>query len=103
MGRNVDDVWFEGMAVGAAVDLSPGLNLTNVPAAWQGLIYDSYDMLQSLGDENDVASVKRYDSSGAWQTTSWFLGSPSGVQFSTSDKEGYLINMKQAKEQWRAY
>jgi hypothetical protein len=60
-------------------------------------------MLQSLGDESMVASVKRYDSSGVWQTTSWFLGSPSGVNFATSEKEGYLIHMKEAKEQWRPY
>jgi hypothetical protein len=103
MSRNVDDVWFDGIAVGAAVDLSPGLNLTSLPAIKQGFIYDSYQMLQSLGDENEVASVKRYDASGVWQTTSWFLGSPSGVQFNTSEKEGYLIYMKQAKSQWRPY
>jgi hypothetical protein len=103
MSRGVDDVWIEGIAVGAAVDLSPGMNLTSVPAAKQEFTYDSYEMLQSLGNENEVASVKRFDSSGAWQTTSWFLGSPSGAFFMTSEKEGYLIQMKDAKQQWRPY
>jgi hypothetical protein len=103
MSQDVDDVWFEGIALGATVDLTPGLNLISLPAAKQGFAYDSYQMLQSLGDENKVASVKRYDFSLGWQTTSWFLDSPSGAQFSTTEKEGYLIHMKQAKEQWRAY
>jgi len=104
MSRGVDDVWFEGIPVGAAVDLSPGLNLTSLPAVNQYVLpYSSYQMLQSLGDEDEVASVKRYDFSGVWQTTSWFLGSPSGVNFLTTEKEGYLIYMKQAKEQWRPY
>jgi hypothetical protein len=60
-------------------------------------------MLTGLGDNTEVASVKRIDSSGIWQTTSWFLGSPSGAQFNTTEKEGYLIHMKQGREQWRPY
>jgi hypothetical protein len=103
MARDVTDVWFEGFALGAAVDLSPGLNLTCLPAAKQGFTYDSYEMLGSLGNDTEVASVKRYDTSQGWQTTSWFLGSPAGAQFSTTEKEGYLVHMKQGKEQWRPY
>jgi len=79
------------------------LNLTSVPATNQGFTYDSYAMLQSLGNENEVASMKRFDATGVWQTTSWFLGSPSGPKYITSEKEGYLIYMKEAKGQWRPY
>jgi hypothetical protein len=105
MSRGVADVWFEGIALGAAVGLSPGMNLVSLPAPKEGVTYDSYQMLQSLGDENEVASVKRYDSSQGWQTTSWFGDPPvpAGVNFPTTEKEGYLIYMKQSKEQWRAY
>jgi hypothetical protein len=103
MSQDVDDVWFEGIALGAAVDLTPGMNLVSLPAPKQGFTYDSYEMLDSLGDENEVASVRRYDFADGWQPTFWFLGSPSGVQFSTTEKEGYLIHMKEAKEQWRPY
>jgi hypothetical protein len=105
MSRPVNDVWFEGIALGAANDLAPGLNLVSLPVPKQGFTYDSYEMLQGLGDENEVASVKRYDSSGVWQTTSWFGDPPvpAGVNFLTSEKEGYLIYMKQAKGQWRPY
>jgi hypothetical protein len=103
MSQDVDDVWFEGIALGAAVDLTPGMNLVSLPAPKQGFTYDSYEMLDSLGDENEVASVRRYDFADGWQPTFWFLSSPSGVQFNTTEKEGYLIHMKQGREQWRPY
>jgi hypothetical protein len=62
-------------------------------------------MLTGLGDNTEVASVKRIDSSGIWQTTSWFgdPAVPAGANFLTSEREGYLIHMKEAKEQWRPY
>jgi VCBS repeat-containing protein len=103
MGRDLDDVWFEGIAVGAAVNLSPGLNLVCLPAARESFEYDSYEMLESLGDSNEVASVKKYDSAYGWQTTSWFLGSPSGALYDTRKGEGYVVYMKEAKQQWRPY
>ena len=76
-----------------------------MPAVKQGFSYDSYEMLDSLGNDSEVASVKRIDSSGIWQTTSWFgdPAVPAGVNFATNEKEGYLIHMKEAKEQWRPY
>jgi hypothetical protein len=103
MSQAVDDVWFEGIALGAAVDLAQGLNLVSLPAPKQSFNYDSYEILQSIGGENEVASLRRYDSSQGWQTTSWFLGSVSGAQFATTEKEGYVVHMKEAKEGWRPY
>jgi hypothetical protein len=103
MKQDMDDVWFdEGFAHGAAIDLAPGLNLVCLPAAEQDLEYSSYEMLEDLGDETEVSSIRRYDSTG-WQTTSWFLGSASGAEYNTSKGEGYLIYMNQEKLNWRAY
>ena len=103
MSGDLNDVWFEGVAVGKAVDLSPGLNLVCLPAPSEGFEYDSYEMLESLGDSNEVSSVRKYDSNYGWQTTSWFFGSPSGALYDTRKGEGYVVYMKQAKEQWRPY
>jgi hypothetical protein len=103
MKQDMDDVWFdEGFAHGAAIDLAPGLNLVCLPAAEQDLEYSSYEMLEDLGDETEVSSIRIYDSTG-WQTTSWFLGSASGAEYNTSKGEGYLIYMNQEKLNWRAY
>jgi hypothetical protein len=92
-----------GIDRGAANDLAAGLNLVCLPAAEDGFLYSSYDMLQDLGDETHVASVLRYDSTQGWQSTSWFLGSPSGEDFDTLKGEGYLIYMNEAQLDWRAY
>ena len=65
MSRDLNDVWFEGTAVGAAVDLAPGLNMASLPAHGPGLVYSSYDMLQDLGGEDTVKNIniliKRFD------------------------------------------
>ena len=107
MSRDVDDVWFEGIALGAAVDLTPGMNLVTLPAPKQGFTYDSYEMLEGIGDESEVVSVRRYDFSDGLEATFWFEFGDSyqaaGELYDTSEKEGYLIHMKQGKEQWRAY
>jgi hypothetical protein len=103
MGQDVNDMWFEGIAHGAAIDLTPGLNLVSLPVAEQDFEYSSYEMLEDLGDESQVSSIRRYDSTQGWQTTSWFLGSASGVEYNTSRGEGYLIYMNQEKLNWRAY
>ena len=101
MSQDMDGVWFEGTACGAAKDLTVGLNLVSLPVAEDGHTYTSYQMLEDLGDESHVSSIRRYNST--WETTSWFAGSPSGAYYSTSRGEGYLLYMKQAREQWRAY
>ena len=96
-------MWFEGLACGAAVHLAPGLNLVSLPSADVGFEYTSYDMLEDLGDETQVTSTRRYDNTQGWQTTSWFMGSVSGVEFNTRPGEGYLIYMKKEIWNWRAY
>jgi hypothetical protein len=103
MKRDLDGVWFEGIAQGAAVDLSRGLNLISLPVAPDTFTYTSYEMLEDLGDASEVSSVRRYDFNQGWQTSSWFLGSPSGALYNTSKGEGYLIYMKQERKEWRAY
>jgi VCBS repeat-containing protein len=103
MGRDLDDVWFEGVAVGVAVNLSPGLNLVCLPAPREGFKYGSHEMLEDLGDQSEVQYIKRYDSTYGWQTTSWFLGSPSGALYDTRKGEGYVIYMNEARQQWRPY
>jgi len=103
MSQSMNGVWFEGIARGAAVDLSIGLNQLSLPAPEAGFDYTSYEMLQDLGDENQVSSIKRYNSTQGWETTSWFLGSASGELYSTSTDEGYLIYMQEKKVEWRAY
>jgi len=103
MRQDMNGVWFEGVARGAAVYLSPGLNMITLPSADEGFQYTSYDMLEALGDQTEVTSARRYDNTQGWQTTSWFLGSASGVEFNTRTGEGYLIYMKEEKWDWRAY
>jgi hypothetical protein len=103
MSRDMNGVRFEGVACGAAVQLAPGLNLASLPSLGQGFQYTSYDMMEDLGNETEVTSTRRYDNIQGWQTTSWFLGSVSGVEFNTRPGEGYLIYMKKEIWNWRAY
>jgi len=103
MGQDMNGVWFKGLALGAAVQLAPGLNLASLPSLGQGFQYTSYDMMEDLGNEAVVTSTRRYDNIQGWQTTLWFMGSVSGVEFNTRPGEGYLIYMKQEKLNWRAY
>jgi VCBS repeat-containing protein len=103
MGRDLSNVWFEGPACGAAAHLSEGLNLITLPSAPEDYAYRSYDILQDLGDPTQVSSARRYDSIWGWQTTSWFRGFVSGVNFTARNGEGYLIYMRQEKENWRPY
>jgi hypothetical protein len=103
MKQAMNAVWFEGIAQGASVDLMPGLNMVNLPSAEPVLVYSSYDMLEDLV-ESQVSSIRRFDDSiDLWKTTSWFLGAPAGEDFITSRGEGYLLYMREALEDWRAY
>jgi len=103
MKQDMDNVWFEGIACGANTDLAPGLNLVSLPSPNGFPTFTSYEMLQSLGDASQVSSVQRYDDTYGWQTTSWFAGVPSGVNFDARLGEGYLIYMNEEKENWRPY
>ena len=103
MNQDFDSMWFEGIACGANIDLAPGLNLVTLPSPNGFPAFTSYEMLQSLGDASQVLSVQRYDDTSGWQTTSWFSGLPSGVNFDARLGEGYLIYMNEAKESWRPY
>jgi hypothetical protein len=103
MREDMSGVWFEGVARGAAVQLSMGLNMVTLPLVEEGFEYTSYDMLESIGDQTEVSSVRRYGSSEGWQTTSWFMGAVSGVEYDTRPGEGYLVYIKEEKWNWRPY
>ena len=103
MGQNLNGAWFEGPARGAAVQVSAGLNLVTLPSASEDFVYSNYDMLEDLGDQTQVSYTRRYDKIQGWQSTSWFLGLPSGVPYNTRSGEGYVVYMKEEKENWRAY
>ena len=95
MKRDLNNLWFEGIACGLLIDLKRGLNLVSLPASNGPLQYTSYDMLENIGDESLVSSIQRYDSTLSWQTTSWFAGLPSGENFDTLAGEGYIIYMNE--------
>ena len=103
MNRDLDSVWFEGIAHGANIDLMPGLNLVSLPSPYGFPNFTGYQVLQSLGDASQVYSVEKYDDLTGWQTASWFGGEPSGVNFDTRLGEGYLIYMNEEKGNWRPY
>jgi hypothetical protein len=103
MEEDVDAVWFEGVDLGATADLEIGLNMTCLPAPKDTFTYTSYEMLQDLGDEDEIASFKRYSLIDAWQSTFYFMTNPAGVEYDTRKGEGYLIYMKQEQPNWRAY
>jgi hypothetical protein len=103
MGQDLSDVWFEGPALGAALQLADGLNLVTLPWVEEDFVYSSYDMLQDLGDQSRVSYIKKYDESRGWQTTSWFLGSAAGALYNTRTGEGYLVHMKEGTEGWRPF
>ena len=99
----VNDVWFEGIALGVTQDLLPGMNPVCLPAAGDGFAYTSYEMLEDLGTEDQVSSIERFNPTEGWQSTSWFLGSPAGDEYMTRASEGYIIHMNQEKLDWRPY
>jgi hypothetical protein len=103
MKQAMSGVWIEGVACGAAVHLRTGLNLVSLPSGDGGVPYTSYDMLESIGDQTKVTSTRRYDRTEGWETTSWFRGLVSGVEFNTHPAEGYLVYMKEEKWNWRGY
>jgi hypothetical protein len=103
MGWDVDNLSFEGTAHGAAVHLSTGLNLVSLPATKDPVEFTSYQMLGSLGGEDQVSSVSRYDDIWGWETAAWFGGIPAGRDFDTRHGEGYLIYMNEETVNWRPY
>ena len=50
---------------------------------------------QAGGDPTQVENIKRYNTeTGSWETASWFLGQPAGVDFAINAGEAYLIYME---------
>ena len=87
--------------------LSNATNLVNRVPRGQGYAYKimapGEEHLTHLGNEQEIAFIKRYTASGGWETTSWFQGLPAGDLYVTGKGEGYLIYMMQGKMDWRPY
>jgi VCBS repeat-containing protein len=103
MGWDVDNLRLEGIAHGASVHLSAGLNLVSLPATQEPIDFTGYEMLGSLGGETEVSSVSRYDDVWGWETAAWFDLLPAGRDFDTRQGEGYLIYMNEDMVNWRPF
>jgi hypothetical protein len=85
---------------GFYLDLNIDLNVVGIPVhSTPGLT--SYSLLlylkeQAGGDASVVENIKRYNNqTGAWETASWFLGVPAGMDFPIKPGEAYLVYMGQ--------
>lgn len=88
---------FAGQVITPTIALVPGLNIVSIPCMPHG--YTSYDLLYYLGSPDEVASIQGFNKeTGAFETTAYYNGDASGIQFSIINGEAYLIHMKVAKE-----
>jgi len=84
---------FAGGIMTPAISLVPGLNIISIPCMPPG--YTSYDLLFYLGLPDEVASIQRFNrETGIFETTAYYNGQPSGVEFNIVNGEAYLIYMK---------
>ena len=87
---------FAGRIMTPGIGLEPGINLISIPSMPPD--YTAYDLLLYLGAEDEAASIQRFNTeTGAFETTAYFEGQASGVQFSILNGETYLVHMKVAK------
>lgn len=78
--------------------LIQGKNFIAYPSTLQSPIRNSYKLLSDFGNEDEVASVHKYDNIAArWSSNTWIWGRPGGSLFSISQGDGYVVNMKKAK------
>jgi len=74
------------------LNLGTGLNLIGVPCPPAG--YSAFDLLQSLGQEFEVASVKRFNpDTQSYEVASYQGSVPAGTDFPIANGEGYLAEM----------
>jgi len=86
---------FAGHIITPNIELEPGINLVSIPCMPPN--YTSYDLLSYLGSADDIASIQRFDrETGAFETTAYYDGQPSGVEFGIVNSDAYLIHMKTA-------
>jgi len=77
--------------------LSSGLNLFGYP----GKIdpgYDSYNLLNNLGTQNEIQKIQRYNkTTQRYETALYKGGAAGGDRFDLVSGEGYLVYMKAAR------
>lgn len=79
------------------VELRPGLNLFAYPAAAPAG-FGAFDLLQALGDDDEVVRVRRLDvATQTIEEAAYVGGVPSGVDFPIDERDGYLVEMVVAK------
>ena len=86
---------FAGHIITPNIELEAGVNLVSIPCMPPG--YTSYDLLSYLGSADDIASIQKFDrETGAVETTAYYDGEPSGVEFGIVNSDAYLIHTKTA-------
>lgn len=86
-------VSFSGRIICPNISLAAGLNIVSVPCIPVGCT--SYDLLGYLGMPDQIASIQRFNrETGAFETTAFHSGTPSGVAFDLVNGEAYLISTK---------
>ncbi len=75
------------------VSLISGLNIIGVPCPPSG--YSAYELLEHLGGENEIVSLKRYNPETlSYDVTEYSGGEPSGDDFFIVNGESYLVESR---------
>jgi len=90
-------VRFEGSPINSSINLNVGFNLVGIPTPPATLT--SGDLMEQLGAPDDINKIQRY--SDQWETTTWFMGEPSGKTFPIENGKSYIIYMNQPKLDFR--
>lgn len=78
------------------IQLYEGLNLIGF-SCFPG-DFSAFDALEHMGGEQSVSSIQRLnDSTGLFETATYYLGKPVGHNFSINNTHSYLIHAKQEK------
>jgi len=75
----------------SAVTLDQGINLFAYPVEVPATM-TSYQLIHELGSPNEVIKIQRYN--GSWESTTYFMGQPSGVDFPIENGEGLVVYMR---------
>jgi Zn-dependent metalloprotease len=71
--------------------LDQGMNLFSYPVEVPPTM-TSYQLIQELGTPDEVIKIQRFN--GSWETTNYFMGEPSGVDFPIKNGEGLVVYMR---------
>jgi hypothetical protein len=94
--KTAKPVSFAGTIVNPGISCNKGFNIISIPNIPAG--YTSYNLLSYLGFSDEITSITRFNSKmGIYETTSYYYGKPSGIEFNIINGEAYLIYMKVVK------